>query len=148
MTKIQIIHTLLAIVLGLFFVYAGVKKFIPKPPRPAPTEAYIQAVEANDYSKPISFKLAVTMLKSSGFLSMVGVLQILSGLLILFSQTRMIGLMLLMPITVNIFTFHIFMDNRMDEDIETGLILLINILLLAAYYKTIRNLIASKIDFK
>jgi putative oxidoreductase len=146
MTKIQIIHTLLSIALGIFFIYVGVKKFIPKPARSIPTEAYIQAIQANEYPKPISFKLAITMLKSSGFLYMVGVLQILSGFLILLSQTRLIGLLLLLPITVNIFTLHIFMDNRLDEDIETGLYLMVNLLLVAAYHTSLKKLISSKID--
>jgi len=144
----SIVHLILSIGLGLFFMYAGAKKFIPKPPRQdanAKTEL-VTAVQNDDYSNPTTFKLAVKMLKVSGFLKMVGVLQILSGLLILLPKTRLGGLIFLLPITLNIFCIHLFMDNRMDENIETGLFFALNLLLLLAYSKKLGTLLNARIN--
>jgi len=140
-------HGLLAVLLAAFFLYAGVKKFIPKerPVNPKANLAYIESIETNNFENPISFRLAVKMLSASGFLKLIGVIQILAGLLIIIPKTRLIGLVFLLPITLNIFAFHLFMDNRMDENIETGLFFLVNLLLLLAYYKKITALVGAKI---
>ncbi|MEX2484902.1 MAG: hypothetical protein WED10_10095 [Brumimicrobium sp.] len=140
-------HGILAVLLAALFLYAGVKKFIPKdrPANPKANLALIESIETNNFENPISFRLAAKMLSTSGFLKMVGVIQIIAGLLIILPKTRMIGLVFLLPITLNIFAFHLFMDNRMDENIETGLFFLVNLLLLLAYYKKIAALIGAKI---
>lgn len=75
-------------------------------------------------------------MKQSGFLKMIGVAQILAGILMIIPITRIYGLLLLLPIIFNIFMMHLFFDNRMDENILTGVLFLINILLLT-YYKKI-----------
>lgn len=141
-SKISVLHSIAAIALGLFFVYAGVKKFIPKPPKPnTAVEATVNAVQSDVYENPLTFKLTIKMLKTSGFLKMVGLLQILSGLLMVFSATRIIGLGLLLPVTINIFCLHAFMDNRPEELWETGTYLLVNIVLLGYYCNSIKQLV-------
>lgn len=72
---------------------------------------------------------------------MVGVFQILAGLFMLIPQTRLAGLLLLLPIILNIFTLHLFLDNRPDENIETGLFLMLTVALIAFYYKKIAALV-------
>lgn len=143
---LTISHALLSVFLAAFFIYAGIKKFIPKPPstKPANNAEYIKAFEENAFENPINFKMGVKALKVSGFLKMVGVLQILSGLLIIIPYTRLIGLMMLLPITVNVFSFHFFMDNRTDENIETGFFLLLNIALTLFYLKQLGSLVVKK----
>jgi uncharacterized membrane protein YphA (DoxX/SURF4 family) len=140
-------HGILAVLLAALFLYAGVKKFIPKerPVNPKATLAYIESIETNNFENPISFRLAVKMLSASGFLKLIGVIQILAGLFILIPKTRLIGLVFLLPVTLNIFAFHLFMDNRMDENVETGLFFMVNLLLILAYYKKIATLIDAKI---
>jgi uncharacterized membrane protein YphA (DoxX/SURF4 family) len=147
MKSLKIPHLILSVALALFFIYAGTKKFIPrsKSSKPDKNIELIQSVTTNFYENPITFQLCVKMLKTTGFLKMVGVLQILAGLLILFPFTRLVGLITLLPITINIFCFHLFMDNRIGENLETGLYLLINCLLIVAYYKTISTLFKAKV---
>lgn len=138
----KISHTLFSVFLAVFFIYAGVKKFIPKPPsaQPPNNAEYIKAFEENKFESPVTFKMGIKALRSSGFLYMVGVLQILSGLLIIIPFTRLIGLLMLLPITVNVFCFHFFMDNRPDENIETGFFLALNILLCLFYINNLKLL--------
>lgn len=146
---VRITHLILSVFLAVFFIYAGVKKFIPKPPsnKPLSNEEFVKAFEENRFESPTTFKMAIKALKTSGFLKMVGVLQILAGLLIILPPTRLIGLLMLLPLTVNVFCFHFFMDNRPDENIETGFLFLLNVLLLVVYSKNLRALLVSNWSF-
>lgn len=143
-TFLKLFHIALSIAFGLFFMYAGIKKFIPKKARVSSTTELVDAVSNNKIEKPISFKLAVKALKASGYLYMVGVFQILGGLLALFNTTRLLGLFVLLPLTINIFCFHLFMDNRMDENMETGLLLFANLLLVLFYTKKLKQILITK----
>lgn len=147
---IRINHFILSVFLAVFFIYAGVKKFIPKPPstKPVNNEEIVKAFEENKFESPVTFRMAIKALKTSNFLMMVGVLQILSGILILIPPTRLIGLLMLLPVTVNVFCFHFFMDNRPDENIETGFLLILNILLVGFYYKNLKELMFNKWSLK
>jgi len=134
---LKYIHTIACVAMALFFLNAGVKKFIPKPPRPSNTAELVQAVEQDKYESPASFKLTMKAMKQSGFLYFIGVFQIVAALLIVFPRTRLLGLCVLLPIVINIFLLHVFMDNRMHENVETGLLLAINLLLILYYYKSL-----------
>lgn len=134
---VKYFHVVVSIVLALFFLNAGVKKFIPKPPRPTSNAVLIQAVTEDKYESPASFKLTMKAMKQSGFLYMIGVFQILAALLIAYPATRLLGLLVLLPIVTNIFLLHVFMDNRMGENVETGLLLAVTLLLITYYHKNI-----------
>lgn len=110
---------------------------MPKAPKgKADNQALVKAVYENQYEPPVTFKLTLKSMSASGFLKLVGVLQILSSLLILLPRTRLIGLLALLPVTTNIFCLHFFMDNRPGENLETGAYLALNLLLLAYYLKS------------
>ena len=135
------IHATFTVLLALFFLNAGVKKFIPKPPRPIDKEVVFAALEKDVLDKPVSFQLTMRAMKQSGFLYVIGVFQILSALLMVWPKTRLVGLLLLLPIIVNIFLLHFFMDNWVGENIETGILLAITALLASYYYKRLLPLI-------
>lgn len=82
--------------------------------------------------------------KYSGFLDMISLIQILVGILIIIPITRLVGLLTLLPIIFNIFFMHVFFDNRVDENIETGFLLVINIILLLKYKKQFFSLFLKK----
>ena len=147
---IKINHFVLSVFLAVFFIYAGVKKFIPKPAsnKPVNNEEFIKAFEENKFESPVTFRMAIKALKTSDFLLMVGVLQVLAGILILVPPTRLIGLLILLPLTVNVFCFHFFMDNRADENVETGLLLLLNVVVLLFYLRNLKLLIIRDWTFK
>ena len=79
-------------------------------------------------------------------MKLVGVLQILAGLLMLIPQIRLAGLLVLLPVILNIFTLHLFLDNRPEENIETGLFLALTAVLIAFYYQKIVTLVWIKKD--
>jgi len=127
----------------VFFIYAGAKKFIPKPAsnKVVSNEDFVKAFQENKFESPITFRMAIKTLKACDFMLMVGVLQLLAGVLILIPHTRLIGLLVLLPVAVNIFCFHFFMDNRPEEDIETGFLLLLNVILVLFYYRHFKALV-------
>jgi uncharacterized membrane protein YphA (DoxX/SURF4 family) len=137
---LRLIHSFFAILLAVFFIYSGLQKFIPKPPRPENTEEMIKAINDNSYTPPVTFKFTMKSFKASGFLKIVGIIQILSGLLMIHPNSRLLGLLLLLPIVINIFLLHLTMDNRLIENIETGFYLTLTCVLILFYYKKLLGL--------
>jgi putative oxidoreductase len=82
--------------LGLIFVVFGLNFFLKFIPIPSPPEG----------SHPAMFMGAMYL---TGYLTFVKVLEILGGLLVAIPKTRNIGLLVLVPVIVNILAFHIFM---------------------------------------
>jgi len=122
--KLEIILTVASIALGLFFIYAGSKKvFFPHAPR-----------GASPFTVPSEFIDLIKALKATGyFMIVVAWTQIISGLLLIWKKTRLLGALLLLPVSFQIFTIHLALDNRVDEYILTGVLFLINILIILPY---------------
>lgn len=136
------LHAALTIVLAVFFINAGVKKFMPKDLKPIEEQTLVeQVIVQNSYDAPIGYNLTMNTMRQSGFLKMIGIFQILSGVAMLIPVFRLTGLLLLLPIIFNIFFMHVFMDNRMHENIETGILLAVNLVLISYYYKQILTLL-------
>ena len=91
------IATIIArVLLGLMFVVFGSNiflHFLRMPPPPATL--------AGDFSKA---------LMQSHYIYVVGLLQVIGGLLLLIGRYVPLGLVLLGPVIVNILLFHIFLD--------------------------------------
>ena len=94
-----------------------------------------QVIVNKDYSAPYGYDLTMNTFRQSGFIRIIGLFQILAGLLMLYPKTRMAGLLTLLPIILNIFLMHLFFDNRQHENVETGIILAYTVLMLLYYWK-------------
>jgi len=129
-------HALLTIALALFFLNAGYKKFVPKDLKPVDeTELVQQVIQKGSYAAPVGYNLTMNTMRQSGFLKLIGVFQIVASLLLFIPRFRFAGLLLLLPIIFNIFFMHVFMDNRLHENVETGILLGVNVLLVTYYWK-------------
>jgi len=129
-------HALLTIALALFFLNAGYKKFVPKDLKPVDeTELVQQVIQKGSYAAPVGYNLTMNTMRQSGFLKLIGVFQIVASLLMFIPRFRFAGLLLLLPIIFNIFFMHVFMDNRLHENVETGILLGVNVLLVTYYWK-------------
>ena len=89
------LNRITAALLGLIFVVFGANFFlkfipIPMPPEGSPAEMFMGGMFV------------------SGMLVFVKVLEILGGVLLAIPATRNLGLLVLGPIIVNIFAFHVF----------------------------------------
>ncbi len=101
-------------------------------------------IEKESYEAPVGYKITMNTMRQSGFLRLIAFFQVLAGILMIIPKTRFAGLLILLPIIFNIFFMHVFFDNRIGENIVTGVILTINILLCTYYYKRIRLILFDK----
>lgn len=87
---------LVRIVLGLILVVFGSNKlfhFIPLPPPIGPAANFMSSLNATGYIFPL-----------------LGLLEIFIGVMLLFKKWVAFGLTLLVPISINILLFHLFLD--------------------------------------
>lgn len=83
------------ILLGALFVFSGANILHPFGKMPAPPPGLVA-----DYTN---------VMMASHWMKVIGVLQLLGGLLVLIGGTLPLGLCILCPITVNILCFHILL---------------------------------------
>jgi len=138
------IHSLFTILLALFFIYKGVDKMPIKLKDISKEEIVTTIIEKNSYEAPVGYKITMNTFRQSGFLRMIAFFQILAGVLMILPATRALGLLLLLPIIFNIFCMHVFFDNRIGENIETGILLALNLGLCSFYYKKLISAVVDK----
>lgn len=138
------LHTILTILLALFFIYKGVDK-IPIKVKSITQEEIIETIiERGSYEAPVGYKITMNTMRQSGFLRLIAFFQIIAGILMIIPRTRLAGLLFLLPMIFNIFFMHVFFDNRIDENIVTGSLLALNLLLCSYYYKRIQLILLEK----
>lgn len=150
MKKVQIIsylHALLTVALAAFFISKGIEKFGPVKLREKNINVDNRELIMNkiivekDYAAPYGYDITMNTFRQSGFLKMIGVFQVLAGVLMLVPKSRMAGLLMLLPIITNIFLMHFFFDNRPHENYETGRLLLYTVILVSFYWKRLLSII-------
>jgi uncharacterized membrane protein YphA (DoxX/SURF4 family) len=83
-----------------------------------------------------------SMWESGYFIPMLGIFQLLGGLLLLTQRWALLGALLLIPIALNIFAIHFFLDNRPGENLMTGFYLTLLAALAAYDYKKVKPIVA------
>lgn len=138
------LHTILTVLLALFFMYKGIDK-IPIKVKSITQEEIIETIiERGSYEAPVGYKITMNTMRQSGFLRLIAFFQIIAGILMIIPRTRLAGLLFLLPMIFNIFFMHVFFDNRIDENILTGSLLALNLLLCSYYYKRIQLILLEK----
>jgi len=120
--------------LGVLFIYAGIQKFNPKP-RPQSTTP-----ESELPAHVVKIKSLIGGMKQTGyFWEMVGVAEIACGALLVSQALALLGAVMLVPLTLNIFLFHAFLQpHDTGELLMTGLYLLGNLAILAYGYPKLK----------
>jgi uncharacterized membrane protein YphA (DoxX/SURF4 family) len=130
--------------LGSLFVYAGIRKFIPSPARKSSSTELVPGSTKEQMVKFIGGLKA-----NSYFWPFLGIVEIVAGLLLVSQFFAVGGAILLTPITLNIFLFHLFLKPEdVTGGIMSGLYLLGSILIILRKYKTIKNLIYTNKPFQ
>lgn len=138
------LHAILTILLALFFIYKGVDK-IPIKVKSITQEEIIETIiERGSYEAPVGYKITMNTMRQSGFLRLIAFFQIIAGILMIIPRTRLAGLLFLLPMIFNIFFMHVFFDNRINENILTGSLLALNLILCSYYYKRIQLILLEK----
>ncbi len=130
----NLLLALLGILLGAFFVYKGLDKHFLSECKVYPADSPL----------PLEYRNLISTLCNSGFTKIVGFIEVLSGLLLIFPRTRLLGSILLMPVIITIFLFHLLIDNRPHELVETGIPLAVNVLIFIAHYKDWKGIITKR----
>ena len=129
--------------LGGFMIYGGIQKF--KKPIPTPIEVL---EKANKFSSPEKESTLQKILYISGskqtgyFWQVLGLCELLFGFLLILQGTGFIGALFLLPITLHIFLFHLFLEpDDMGELLQTGALFTINIALVVREKERWKNLL-------
>ncbi len=115
------------IILGLILVIFGANKFLnfmPMPPLPAQAADFFGALMKSGYIMPL-----------------VGIVELIAGVLLLTNKYVPIALLILAPISVNIIAFHVVLAPAQIG--AAALVGILNVLLLFAYKDRFNGVLAS-----
>tara|TARA_B100001059_G_C17730203_1_gene525756 strand:- start:504 stop:953 length:450 start_codon:yes stop_codon:yes gene_type:complete len=129
--SISILFIVLRLLLGGFMIYGGIQKF--EKPIPSSIEVLEKAEKfsAPDKEPTLQKILYINGAKQTGyFWQVLGICELIFGFLLIIQGTGFIGALFLLPITLHIFLFHLFLEaDEVGELIQTGGLFLINIAL-------------------
>ncbi len=133
---ISIFFILAQLGLGGLFLYAGVRKFIPNPARTASTTEVVPGSTEDQMRKFIGGLKA-----TSYFWPFLGTVEILAGLFLLSQFYAVLGAFLLIPVTSNIFLFHVFLKpGDLMGGILAGIYFLLNLIIIFRKHKILKQL--------
>lgn len=133
----KLFRILLNVLLGAMLILGGIDKF--KGPERLPTEIVDQVKKGEQVAPSVEIlkiKNFIFGMKQSGFFwEFLGVMEILAGMLLLSQVFALFGAILALPMIVNIFLFHLFLEPHELPDLMkvTGL-LVANLILLGLGY--------------
>ena len=129
--SISILFIVLRLLLGGLMIYGGIQKF--EKPIPSSIEVLEKAEKfsAPDKEPTLQKILYISGAKQTGyFWQVLGICELIFGFLLIIQGTGFIGALFLLPITLHIFLFHLFLEaDEVGELIQTGGLFLINIAL-------------------
>lgn len=137
----------ISLFLGWTLLWGGIRKF--NKPLPTP-KAQIEAIQKGEYEKldeaTLKIKNYIFGMKQTGyFWQFLGISEIMVSLLLISQFFRFIGSVMALPITIQIFLFHLFLEaHEIGELIETGIMLAINLWLIAYEYPRWKHLVVNK----
>ncbi|TAF98813.1 MAG: DoxX family membrane protein [Cytophagia bacterium] len=144
-----IIYFIITLYVGGFMLYGGYQKFAK--PLPSPTKMIEtfekEGAEKMKKDKKLIIKNYIFGMKQTGFFwQFLGICEILFGILIISQYLRFVGAVMLLPITLQIFLFHIFLElDDTQELIQTGLLFIGNLALITKELPKWKHLIITKI---
>ncbi|MGS2764317.1 DoxX family membrane protein [Sinomicrobium sp. M5D2P9] len=145
---IKIIHIVLRLLLGGMLAYGGIAKF--SKPIPEPTQMIEQVQNGEDLTsdiKVLKIRNYIFGMKQTGyFWPFLGVVEFLAGILLLSQVLGILGAIIALPVTLNIFFFHLFLEpDDIRELLQTAGLLAINIWLIIAAYPRWKQIVMDKI---
>lgn len=140
---IAIAFVVMRLILGGFMIYGGIQKFEKPIPSPLEVVEKAQKFTADEDKSILQKVLYINGAKQTGyFWQVLGVCELLFGLLLVLQGTAFIGALFLLPITLHIFLFHLFLEiEDTPELIQTGLLFFINIVLVLKERKRWKHLL-------
>ena len=127
----SIVFIILRLLLGGFMIYGGIQKFQKPIPSPIEVVETAEKFKAPEKENTLQKILYISGSKQTGyFWQLLGICELLFGLLLVFQGTGFVGALFLLPITLHNFLFHLFLESdEMGELLQTGGLFAVNILL-------------------
>jgi len=129
--SIHILFIIFRLLLGGFMIYGGIQKFAK--PIPTPIEVVEQAAQFQSPEKESTLQkiLYINGAKQTGyFWQVLGICELLFGVLLIVQGTGFVGALFLLPITLHIFLFHVFLEpDDVGELLQTGALFGVNMAL-------------------
>lgn len=147
MKALKVVQIIFCLILGGMMLYGGIKKF--DKPIPSPTEI-VEKVKAGEEVAPSVEILKIKnyifgMKQTNYFWQFLGFAELLAGILLFSLVFSRIGAIIALPLTINIFLFHLFLEpHEVGELFQMLGLLIINILLIAFSYKIWKPLVYDK----
>lgn len=139
----KIVRLILQTYLGIIMVSGGVDKFAK--PMPEPHDVVAKATKFNFPEKKATLQkiLYISGAKQTGyFWEVLGFCELLFGLLLLLQGTAFVGALFLLPISLHIFLFHLFLEpEEYTELFHTALLLSVNIALVLSHRERWKHLL-------
>ena len=109
----KIVNFILSLLFGLMFINAGLNKFLNYMPMPKPT--------------PEQMKVFAAFGELYWLMPLIGVVEIVGGLLFIFPKTRALGAIIILPVMVGI-VLHVFSIDKSTMGMTiAGILFLINL---------------------
>ncbi len=150
MKTIKILIIVLNLFVGGLLIYGSISKFGETPKADKLIEQVKKGEEIAPNIEVLKIKNYIFGMKQSGyFWTFLGIVELLAGILLMSQFFARIGAIIAFPITLNIFLFHVFLESHeVGELIQMSALLIINIVLIAATYKTWKPLLIDTTFFK
>lgn len=128
MSKVIIVlNYIIRILLIYVYVPHGYEKLTQK----------ISVQEYIDYGLQGDFLDFYLIWERTGFIYVIGVAQLLGGLLLIFKRTYLLGSVFLLPISIGMLFCHVFISHAMDFLYFDLIVLVLNMWLIAVNYKAL-----------
>jgi len=134
---------ILRLILGGMMLYGGIQKFSKPLPEPVQVVETAQKFTSPEKESTLQKVLYISGAKQTGyFWQLLGICELLFGLLLVFQGTSLVGALFLLPITLHIFLFHLFLEpDEPAELFQTAGLFTINILLVLKERKRWKHLL-------
>lgn len=145
--KLKIFNIALKLFLGGMLFYGGIQKFQKPIPKP---NSIIEQVKAGEEVAPNNEVLMIKnyifgMKQTNYFWQFLGLTELLAGALILSQVFWMLGAVIALPLTLNIFLFHLFLEtDETGELLMTMGLLLVNIWFIMISYEKWKAIVMDK----
>ncbi len=141
---VSIIYIVLRVFLGGMMVFAGASKLINPAATTAEVVSKIKEISLSEHH--IEKTIFIDGLQQSGyFFQFLGACELVFGILLVIQITGLLGALLMLPITLNIFLFHLFLEaDEVGELVFTAVLLLVNIALVLKEKEKVKGLVTIK----
>lgn len=143
----RIFTIILNLLLGGMLIFGGIEKFAK--PIPSPYKMIEKVKKGEEIAQNIEIlklkNYVFGMKQTNYFWQFLGIIELLAGFLLVSQVFSRFGAFVALPITLNIFLFHVFLErNDVAELFQMSGLLFINLLLISFTYKIWKPLLFNK----